>query len=192
MKTRIRPLRGRERGYMILLVLVALVAMSLSGIALIRSMDTNQLVAGNMAARNATIHSADIGVQTAVAWIQAQGAANNGALNNDNVGAGYYSEDQEPNWTLASTWNGCGNCSVQDGAGNTVNYLIHRMCAITGSTNAVGQFCAAQTGGAVGTGGSASSDGFDFKGSPKNFYRISIQVVGPRNTTTLSQAFVVL
>ena len=41
-----------QRGYMLMLVLVALVAMMVSGIALVRSMDTNTLVAGNLASRN--------------------------------------------------------------------------------------------------------------------------------------------
>ena len=49
------------------------VAMMISGIALVRSMDTSQLVAGNLAARNATINSADGAIQLAVAWLQTQG-----------------------------------------------------------------------------------------------------------------------
>lgn len=186
-----------QRGYMLVLVLVALVAMMVSGIALVRSIDTNQLVAGNLASRNSTIHSADLAVQEAVNWIQAN--ATNGVLNGDVPASGYYAEEQEPNWTHPATWAVCTTSSggtpcynSNDGAGNQVSWLIHRMCTNAGSPNAAGQFCSAMNAGASANGGSYSSDAINFAGAPKNFYRISIQVVGPRNTTTLSQAFVTL
>ncbi len=190
MITRPPSLPGRERGYMILLVLVALVAMTVSGIALIRSMDTNQLLAGNMAAHNATIHSADIGVQTAVAWIQ----ANSGNVNADNPGAGYYAEEQEPSWESSALWSACGGCTLPaDAAGNSVSWLVHRMCTTAGSPNAGGlQFCASNTGGGTGSGNSQQTSGYPFKGTPKSLYRITVQVVGPRNTSSLSQAFILM
>ena len=89
--------RHSQRGYMLMLVLVALVAMMVSGIALVRSIDTNQLVAGNLASRNATVHSADLAVQEAVNWIQAN--ATNGVLFADATASGYYAEEQEPDRT---------------------------------------------------------------------------------------------
>ena len=189
-------LRHSQRGYMLMLVLVALVAMMVSGIALVRSIDTNQLVAGNLASRNSTLHSADLAVQEAVNWIQAN--AINGVLNGDVPASGYYAEEQEPNWTHPATWSVCTTTSgttpcynSNDGAGNQVSWLIHRMCSTAGSPNAAGQFCSSLNGSAS-NGGSYSSDAINFTGSPKNFYRISIQVVGPRNTMTLTQAFVTL
>ena len=112
MKRRPAPPRARQRGYMMMLVLIALVAMMISGIALVRSMDTNQLVAGNLAARNATIHSADLAVQQAVNWIQAN--ATNGVLNADAPASGYYAEEQEPNWTAPGTWSACATCTTTD------------------------------------------------------------------------------
>jgi Tfp pilus assembly protein PilX len=181
---------------MLMLVLVALVAMMVSGIALVRSIDTNQLVAGNLASRNATIHSADLAVQEAVNWIQAN--ATSGVLNGDVPASGYYAEAQTFNFILPATWSQCTTTTgatpcynTNDGAGNQVSWVVDRMCSIGGSPNAAGQFCSSLNGSAS-NGGSSSSDAINFTGSPKNFYRISIQVVGPRNTTTLSQAFVTL
>ncbi len=189
--------RHSQRGYMLMLVLVALVAMMVSGIALVRSIDTNQLVAGNLASRNSTLHSADLAVQEAVNWIQAN--ATSGVLNGDVPASGYYAEAQTFNFTAAGTWTQCTTTSgatpcynSNDGAGNQVSWVVDRMCAIAGSPNAAGQFCSALNAGASSSGGSYSSDAINFAGAPKNFYRISIQVVGPRNTTTLSQAFVTL
>lgn len=193
------PPRESQRGYMLMLVLVALVAMMVSGIALVRSIDTNQLVAGNLASRNSTVHSADLAVQQAVNWIQAN--ATNGVLYADATANGYYAEQpaSDPNWTASATWAVCTTTSgatpcqnANDGAGNQVSWLIHRMCSIAGAPGTANQFCASLNGTASSAGNSYSSDAVIFNGLPKNLYRITIQVTGPRNTTTLSQAFVTL
>ena len=179
-----------RRGYMMMLVLVALVAMTISGIALIRSMDTNQVVSGNMAFRNSTMHSGDLAVQNAVAWIQAN--ALNGALNATAAGSGYYAQEAEPDWSQPALWAACAACSANDAAGNNVNYIIHRMCTAQGAPNAVGNFCASMSSNLTGTGGSYSSDAVNFTGTSKYFFRITVRSMGPRNTVTLSQAFVTL
>ncbi len=178
-----------QRGYMMLLVLIALVAMTISGIALVRSMDTSGLVAGNMASRNATINSADLGVQNAVAWIQLQ--ASTGLLNNDAATSGYYAEENNPNWTDPNTWSQCTACASVDAANNTISWVINRMCLVGGSPNATGNTCASGSGSAA-NGGSYSSDAVNFAGSPKYYYRITIQVRDNRNSSTLTQAFVTL
>jgi len=187
--------RASQRGYMLLLVLIALVAMMISGIALVRSMDTNQLVAGNMASRNSTVHSADLAVQLAAAWLTAN--ANTGALWADAPATGYYAARQEPNWTLPATWSQCTTtagpspCISTDAAGNQVSWVIHRMCTSAGSPS--NQFCSsANSSGGGSAGKSYSTSAANYLGASTNFYRITIQVVGPRNTTTLSQAFVTM
>lgn len=197
MMRRFSAFQGTQRGYMLMLVLVVLVAMMVSGIALVRSIDTNTLVAGNLASRNSTVHSSDLAVQQAVTWIQAN--ATTGVLFNDATANGYYAEEQEPNWTVAGTWSVCTTTSgtspcftANDGAGNQVSWLIHRMCSIAGAPNAANQFCSSLNNNGGASGNSYSSDAVVFTGLPKNFYRITIQVVGPRNTTTLTQAFVTL
>lgn len=191
------PPRRSQRGYMLMLVLVALVAMMISGIALVRSMDTTQLVAGNLSSRNSTLHSADVAVQQAAAWLTAN--ANTGVLNADSPAVGYYAEEQEPSWTATGTWAVCTTstgatpCSSTDAGGNQVTWLIHRMCTQAGAPSNPGQFCStANSTAASSTGKSYKTSSHTFTGTPVNFYRVSIQVVGPRNTTTLSQAFITL
>jgi Tfp pilus assembly protein PilX len=175
---------------MLMLVLVALVAMMISGVALVRSMDTSQLVAGNLASRNSTLHSADLGVQQAVTWIQSQ--ASTGALNTDAPANGYYAAAVEEPWTSASFWTTCTSCTTaSDGAGNNVSWVINRVCKVAGSPNAAGNFCSSLNGSAS-NGGSYSSDAVNFTGSPKYYYRITVQVVDRRNSASLSQAFVTL
>jgi type IV pilus assembly protein PilX len=181
--------RGAQRGYMLVLVLVALVAMMISGIALVRSMDTSQLVAGNLAARNGTVNSADAGVQAAVNWIQAN--ASTGVLNGDVVASGYYSFGQNQAWTSSAFWANCAACTFVDAANNQVSYSISRMCQLTGIPTGAGNYCSSLNGTAA-NGGSYSSDAVNFIGSPKYFYRITVQVVDTRNSSSLSQTFVTL
>jgi len=174
---------------MLVLVLVALVAMMISGVALVRSMDTSQLVAGNLASRSATMHSADIGIQQAVTWIQAN--ASTGALNADAAASGYYAEAVEEPWTSTSFWSACTGCTTVDAAHNTVSWVINRMCLVSGTASGIGNFCSSQTGSSS-TGASQSSDTPTFPAAPLYYYRITVQVVDQRNTATLSQAFVTL
>ena len=54
-----RVSRRAQRGVILFVALIVLVAMSLTGIALIRSVDTNVLVAGNLAFRQGATAAAD-------------------------------------------------------------------------------------------------------------------------------------
>ena len=58
--------RPRQRGSVLLFTLIAVVAMTLAALLLIRSVDTNTLISGNLAFRQAATTSADAGVQFAV------------------------------------------------------------------------------------------------------------------------------
>ncbi len=182
----------RQRGAVLMVVLVALIAMLISVIALSRSMDTHQLVAGNLAFRNAAVHSSDAGVQGAVTWLQA--TVGTATLNTNAPNRGYYAQLIEPNWDDDSVWNQCATCRiVQDGAGNTVQWITHRMCSAQGNPNAAGVSCSLLTAGSPPRPAAAmSSDATNFTGTAQNYYRITVRVQGPRNTNTLVQAFVSL
>lgn len=186
-------IRRSQRGAVLMVVLVALIAMMISVLALTRSMDTHQLVAGNLAFRNATVHSSDVGVQNAVQWLQ--GVAGTATLNADAPGQGYYAVLIEQNWDQEGIWNVCGAaCTIAaDAAGNRVQWMIHRMCSAQGGPNAAGNSCSllASTSPAA-TGGSFTSDATNFTGVPQNYYRVTVRVSGPRSTGTLVQTFVSL
>jgi Tfp pilus assembly protein PilX len=182
----------RQRGAVLMVVLIALIAMMISVLALSRSMDTHQMVAGNLAFRNATVHSSDAGVQGAVQWLQA--SASTTALNTTSPAQGYYAVIIEPNWDDETLWAQCTACTIgSDAAGNRVQWMIHRMCSSEGTPGATGNSCsllAALSGAA--SGGSYASDATNFTGTALNYYRVTVRVVGPRNTSTLVQAFVSL
>ena len=63
-------LRKRQQGVILFVALIVLVAMSLTGIALMRSVDTNLLVAGNLAFRQGATAASDWGVEAARAFFR--------------------------------------------------------------------------------------------------------------------------
>src|SRR4029450_482258 len=69
MKTPARPVPRRERGAILFIALIVLVAMSLAGIALMRSVDTNVLIAGNLAFRQGATSAGDWGIESARIWM---------------------------------------------------------------------------------------------------------------------------
>lgn len=85
----------KQHGVVLFLALIALLVMSLAAVALIRSVDTNSLIAGNLAFRQAATASADAGVEAAVAWIKANSSG--GTLNNNVPAVAYYASYIDPN-----------------------------------------------------------------------------------------------
>ena len=75
-------MRRAQQGVVLFVSLIILVAMTLAGIALMRSVDTNVLIAGNLAFRQANTMYADTGVEAARAWL----TANTASLNNNQPG----------------------------------------------------------------------------------------------------------
>jgi type IV pilus assembly protein PilX len=65
---RTNPAR-RERGVVLFIALIAMVVLSLAGVALIRAVDTTGSVAGNIAFREASVTAVNFAVEQAVDWL---------------------------------------------------------------------------------------------------------------------------
>jgi type IV pilus assembly protein PilX len=145
-KTKLFLERGRamkQRGVVLFFTLIALVVMSLAAVALIRSVDTSTMIAGNLAFKQAGTSSGDAGIEAAITWLSTTQATmqtaglnvyNNTthAFNNDNQPAGYYS-NAAPALSLTDgtgiQWDNTDSALVgTDSSGNTVRYVIQRMC----------------------------------------------------------------
>jgi len=187
-----------QRGTVLFVALIVLVAMTLAGIAIMRSVDTATLIAGNLAFKEATIQSSDNGIEQAYQWL----LANRNVLANSNQAAGYYSSrpGAEPNWNDPLTWTNAVTVGT-DAAGNTVSYLIHRMCncpdTLYNGTCAGGnaQQCALFL--PSGISKQQAGDNFAvgaprFLADPKLYYRITVRAQGPRNTTSYVQSMVAI
>jgi len=190
MRLRAPMLRGahdRQRGVVLYVALVVLIVMALVGIAMMRGSGSGISIAGNLSMKQNATNVADIGTEAGRAWILAQNA---GTLSNDQPG--YYSSwgagtDADPTqlpWAANSVL-----VTPDDGTGNQVRYIVHRLCETPNMpSNSPAQNCAD-----VGSNGSGQSHGgIGYPGpgpsiSTQPYFRISSQVTGPKNTVSYIQ-----
>ncbi|MEW6513969.1 MAG: hypothetical protein AB1443_08210 [Pseudomonadota bacterium] len=214
---------ARQRGVVLFLALIALVAMSLAAVALMRSVDTGTIIAGNLAFKQSAVTSGDSGPEGAIAWLANTAAANASdprvdplhPFNNDAPGTAYFSSISlaapldlfaEATWT-ANSAPATGNLYDAQGneyydlahtkpTGNTVRYIIQRMCrtpnqllseadclfgGVPGSGDPMG------VGGGGGQNPNAAAPEVNQAGNP--IYRITARVIGPKNTVSYIQAY---
>ena len=198
MSARMQPLHGRiQRGVALPIALIVLVAMVLAAVTLVRSVDTATMVAGNLTFKQRATHAGDEGVRQGFLWLRNTVMNNPAALKNSNEASGYFSTQHadDPSWDPAAPnkWPEDQDFTLPtDGGGNTVSYVIHRLCAMPGlSLNDPGQKCSTYVGtSAAASGGSQSVDAPEFKGVTFVYYRITVRVRGPRNTQSYVQSLV--
>jgi len=208
--------QSTQRGIVLFFALIALLILTLAAAALIRSVDTTTLVAGNLAFKQAATHSGDAGIEAAINWLAATkgkaGVRNvfndpNHPFNQDDPANGYYSgvhdNPSDPKYLdlfADDTWAADAKTSALAGddpdpaTGNTTRYIIQRMCQ---ASNTVIQSTQCLFGGAA-----VNSSGRNIalpqdicKGANCPAFgqiplvRITSRVTGPKNTVSYVQAF---
>ncbi|HWH42210.1 MAG TPA: hypothetical protein VNU21_20320 [Usitatibacter sp.] len=201
-----RRARAREDGVIMIIALIVLIAMTLAGVSMVRSIDAGTLVAGNIGFHQSALATADSGVEAARKWL----LDNRSLLDGDNLAAGYYATRQDNlditgNRTTAGAdrvdWGGSDpsqpvkafHAGDLDSSGNDVYYVIHRLCAVGGNINAPGQSCATTSqlsGGS--TMNAANYPERALKDKSQIFYRITVRANGPKNTVSYVQAVVLI
>jgi type IV pilus assembly protein PilX len=192
-----RPSRhSRQRGVALLIALIMLVAMMMTGIAMFRKLGGAAILAGNLTFTSAAINSAEEGSEAARARLMGSSTATlaNGA-------AGYFPASCYTNTSqtldcttagapgpfdpTAFAWDDTVSTLVtaDDGAGNQVRYVIHRLCSVAGSLSASGQMCSYSS--TVTT--VMHTDVPEITASIAPLYRITTRVTGPRNTIAYTQ-----
>jgi hypothetical protein len=73
------PARRAQSGVALIMVLIMLTAMAIAGVALVRVVDSANVISGNFAFRQSTLNIADLGVEAAAADLVAIPAAAKGA-----------------------------------------------------------------------------------------------------------------
>ncbi len=74
---------SKQRGVILLIALIMLVAMTLAGIGMMRSVDTGSVIAGNLAFKQATLNAVDVGINSAYAALM--NVANSGNINDKQI-----------------------------------------------------------------------------------------------------------
>jgi Tfp pilus assembly protein PilX len=193
-------MRRAQDGVVLFIALIVLVAMSLAGIALMRSVDTAVVVAGNMAFKQSAIAVADVGTQEAAAWLTANSAG--ATLQSTNSAKGYFSSRPvtEPDWYDINSWGQAVmvNGGAADAAGNVVRFIVHRMCTLSDiayngnvglQANECGLYYPVST---AAIGGSMAVGSPLFIGTPQLYYRVTTRVDGPRDTVSIIQSSVLI
>jgi Tfp pilus assembly protein PilX len=185
------------------IALIVLVAMTLAGIAVMRSVGTNVLISGNMAFKQAATSVADYGVETAGAWISGATAT---TLQNDGAPgsptAGYYSSwkydptaptDLTKNFDpFQFNWNNAKVVAPAPDPSTQVQYVIHRMCTLPNtSIDDINQQCVFATTTSSGSTGSTQNvlSGGQAPLTPTSqvYYRVTVKVTGPKNSISFIQ-----
>jgi type IV pilus assembly protein PilX len=193
------PLASRraQSGVVLFIALIVMVALSIAGIALVRSVDTGLSITGNLGFRQASIPPSTWAVENAIsAMFEKKTIAD---LEKDKTDQNYYAYRFEVKNNLKPEDKGGVPYDLQgatpsnypstfvkenDAAGNTIRYVIERMCLDAGPATA------------------ANCDMSPPKKSEATtamelvkpelirvpFYRITVRVDGPNNTTTFAQA----
>lgn len=193
-------LRKHQQGVILFVALIVLVAMSLTGIALMRSVDTNLLVAGNLAFRQGATAAGDWGVETARSFLKNTVVGSQNALDVDRPSDAYYATWQQSLDLYGSgtgtlfDWAAGSRLVGTDSAGNEVRYVVHRMCGAPGPSTAAAANCVRTSA----TGGSSTAEG-STKGAVTYgsaalpaptavYFRVTVRILGPRNTLSYVQA----
>ena len=198
------PLRASQGGTILIIALIVLVAMTLAGIATMRSVDTATITAGNIGLRQASVNAADQGIQAGVAWL----TANLGpTLVNDNhqpgtASKGYFSSvpASDPDWNNLLNWSEAGqlNNGNPDAGGNVVFFLIHRLCPVPNCDTSATcgsnppNICAStlSTAALTGQGSDQTRPTDSHTQVPATHYRVTAKAVGPRNSISIVQSLV--
>lgn len=212
--------RRRSTGVALIIALIALVALTLASLGLVRSVDTGLEIAGNMAFKEASVAIGDLGTETAIKWLK----ENFDKLDQDGPdGSGYYassgftcdltatetpSGDDDAAWESGSVQANCNQMAAKLVAANaysqtivpdgySVYFLINRMCNKEGKADLdAGVSCNPYpdaTGGLEkSTKSGASYANLPLSGGVIPYYRITAKVIGPRNTVSYTQTLVSL
>ncbi|HEX8012777.1 MAG TPA: hypothetical protein VF814_17875 [Casimicrobiaceae bacterium] len=200
-----RRLRSGQRGVVLFVALIAMVVLSLTAVALLRSIDTNTSVAGNLAFRQASIAPVNNAIEKANDDMFY--AKNIADLFNSDLNFNYYANLQVGESTGTAPagipkgvpaalqgpappplYPGSFQTLGPDGAGNTVRWVIERVCTngTTGDPVINVATCDLLTP-KVAAGKTTMKLG-GLPVPPIPIYRVTVRVDGPANTVTYAQA----
>jgi len=190
--------------------LMAIVALSVAALTLVRTVDLGTLLLGNLAFKQDATAQAERALQQAQTWLQTHATE----LQEDATAAGYYASHpsgldptgrrSDPNRVLID-WAGDG-CAGQSshascthralragasGDGTVLRYAIFRWCSQSGPANVGNNVCPqpAGGGGAGNARGQVDYSRYErFTGGAGVYYRVLVRVEGTRQTVSTVEA----
>jgi hypothetical protein len=180
----------RQSGVALIVVMVALLIMLTTVISIFRNTGGALGIIGNMGLKINATSVGDVGVEVARKWLMTK---TNTQLAVSDAANGYFETATVSFDPVTYDWTAADNSVVataDDGTGNAVRYVTHRLCNLTGLIDAVGQQCVlsppSNSGGSRQLGGAGTGLGI----TKTPVYRITVRVSGPRDTLSYSQVLV--
>jgi type IV pilus assembly protein PilX len=189
------------------LAMIALVVMSLAAVALIRSVDTNSMITGNLTYKQTAAISSSYGIESMADIIGPQSLSYGNA---NDAANGYYavcttfdggSTDRcsgnnltaDASWvpgtssSLATT----GVAAGKDAYGNTIQYIVERMCHTAGApSNAACLQAGVDLDNNTKKVLNEPNAGAPEVATDLPLYRVTVRIAGPKNTVSYIQAFI--
>lgn len=210
-------MRATQRGMSLIFALLALVALSMGAVALIRSVDTSGMVLGNLGFKQDATASAERATEAAIVFLQGVPDRTKNSSNDNGGGSGYYASSTDTldptgqsgeGTRLLVDWeaDGCkyateatsdqctlGARSLAVDGDQRSDYVIFRLCQQAGAI-ADGNPCItpadASSGSSTKRGKLDYGDYARFVGSPDAYYRIIVRSVGARNTVSYTETII--
>ena len=202
--------KNKQTGVVLFLAMIALVVMSLAAVALIRSVDTNSMITGNLAYKQTAAISSSYGIESMVDTLgpmpltygEANDAVNGYYALCSNFDGGSTDRCSGSNLTADASWvpgtnsrlatgDGITPGTGRDAYGNTIQYIVERMCHQVGAPSKA----ACLQAGSDPDNSSKNALNEPIAGAPKTatdlpLYRVTVRIAGPKNTTSYVQAFI--
>jgi type IV pilus assembly protein PilX len=177
---------ARQSGVVLFISIIVLLAMSLAGLALMRSVSSGVLVAGNVSFKRAAASASDLGVELGREWLN----VNANRLTSDAADQGYFASWDTGFDPLRFDWDRTRGRT--DPQGHDVRFVIHRLCdpAAVGRVPDSLRCSMAGSGIAGSTMRTALYQDKALGGNDGVYYRITARVTGVRGTTSYAQALV--
>ena len=170
-----------QRGVILLVALIVLLVMTLTGLAVVRTSTQGASMAGSLALKQGATSGADLGLERGMAQLDALYSAGSAPLEAD-AGGGYFAS-HDPRAPL--DWSQAKLVAEDDGLGNRVEFLIHRLCRNAGRWDAPGQSCVLPQ--ELDCPGSSETAGSVSSCNARPMYRITARATGPRSTQSRVQ-----
>ncbi len=170
-----------QRGITLVISLIVLVALTLAGIALVRSVDTGNVIAGNFAFRQTALQATDAGIEAAFTQMPTIMAASLDAP----IANQYFPLMQPLDGDGIPTTVNWDAVPSQNVSGYIVRHVIERLCNGTLPVTDIQNNCVVDQAQNVGSKKQGSSV---FTTANAVNYRVTVRVEGPRNTVSMAQA----
>lgn len=189
--------RRLQQGVALPVMMVVLVIMLMSGAYLLKSSNSVTMTTSNLAYQSVLNKANDLALMSASEWLSTTWNGNR-ILLEANLPASGYVANLDTTQTVNSPNFWAGKATMLAADGNTIEYVIHRVCKTAGAWNVAPNTCMQTTansyslGTSIALGSSLSSTSQQLAGSPQLHYIITARIYGTRGGNVISQMAVLM